>query len=250
VKEFFAACLIVCFIAFTAEADIIYFKDGLKTICQERAWEENDQVKCEYAGWVITYKKTDVLQIIKTTPPKKHSAETEKKTQTSQKTEAAPKAPDKIRPPKKDGVAFYDPRRPQKYWSDENSRYDNYHDAIQALAKKYNRSPEWIQAHMGDSNDLEEIHRNLADPNLDPQIPEVSPKAGEASGIVFYNPRRTYPYWTDASEKYKSYKEAIQALAQKYDRPPEWIQKYMGQTNDLAEIHRNLQTRKTAESPE
>jgi hypothetical protein len=50
------------------------------------------------------------------------------------------------------------------------------------------------------------------------------------------------------SEKFKSYQEALQALARKYDRPTEWIQENMGQTNDLAEIHRNLQARKAAES--
>jgi len=63
-----AACLIAVCLAVAAHADIIYFKDGLKMICQERAWEEKDQVKCEYAGWVITYQKKDVLRILKTTP--------------------------------------------------------------------------------------------------------------------------------------------------------------------------------------
>lgn len=253
-KAFTAACLIVCIIAFNADADIIYFKDGLKTICQDRAWEEDGQIKCEYAGWIITYQKTDVLRIVKTTPPRP-AAEIEKQTQASHKTEVAPETPDKISPPNKTGTAFYDPRRPQKYWSDKNSKHDSYNDAIQALAKKYNRSPEWIQDHMGDSNDLEEIHRNLADSNLadsnlDKHIPDGEPKAAKSSGLVFYNPRRSYPYWTGTSEKYKSYKEAIKALAQKYDRPPDWIQKNMGQSNDLAEIYQNLQTRKDAESSE
>jgi hypothetical protein len=249
VKTFSAAFLIVCVISFTAHADIIYFKDGLKTICQDRAWEEDGFVKCEYAGWVISYQKSDVLRILKTTPPRP-PAETEKKTQAGQKVESAQKDPNKISPPKKSGAAFYDPRRPHKYWSDQNSKHDNYNDAIQALAQKYNRSPAWIQAHMGDSNDLEEIHRNLANPGSDANIPDVSPEAEISPGIVFYNPRRTYPYWIDASEKYKSYREAIQALARKYDRPPEWIQKNMGKTNDLAEIHRNLQTGRAAENPE
>jgi hypothetical protein len=249
VKAFIAACLIVGAIALTADADIIYFKDGLKTICQDRAWEEKDQIKCEYAGAILTYRKADVLRILKTTPSQS-TAKPEKKAQISQNSEAAQKIPKKTSPTQKKSTAFYDPRRPYKYWSDKNSRHQSYDEAIQALAKKYNRSPEWIQAHMGDSNDIEEIHRNLADPDLNPQIPDVGPKDEQASGIVFYNPRRPYPYLTDAAEKHKSYKQAIQALAQKYDRPPEWIQKYMGQTNDLAEIHRNLQTQLAAESPE
>ncbi|MBT8365402.1 MAG: hypothetical protein KJP23_11915 [Deltaproteobacteria bacterium] len=64
-KKFVAACLFPVFLAITADADIIYFKDGMKTICQDKAWEENDQVKCEYAGWILTYQKSDVLRILK-----------------------------------------------------------------------------------------------------------------------------------------------------------------------------------------
>jgi len=242
-----------------SKADTIYFKDGLKTICQERAWEENDQVKCEFAGWVITYQKSDVLQIIKSksdvlqiiksTRPK-GSTEVQKETRTSRDKTATQETPNKSDRLKKDGTAFYDPRRDKKYWVDQNSGYANYEDAIQALAKKYNRSPEWIRTHMGDSNDLEEIHRNLTDSISAPQVPDVSSETAKTSGIVFYNPRRTYPYWTSLSEKFKSYKEALQALAREYGRPPKWIQENMGKTNDLAEIHRNLQARKAAESSE
>lgn len=248
-KTFSAALLIVCVFSFTAHADIIYFKDGMKTICQDRAWEEDGYVKCEYADWIINYQKTDVLRILKTTPPRP-SAEIEKKAQAGQKVESAQKDLNKICPPPKKGAAFYDPRRPHKYWSDKNTKHDSYHDAIQALAQKYNRSPAWIQSHMGDSNDLEEIHRNLANHGSDAHNSDVSPEADISSGIVFYNPRRSYPYWIDASEKYKSYREAIMALARKYGRAPEWIQENMGQTNDLAEIHRNLQTGRAAENPE
>ena len=103
---------------------------------------------------------------------------------------------------------------------------------------------------MGDSNDLEEIQRNLANSILAPQMPDVSSEAAKTSGMMFYNPRRTFPYWTGPSEKFKSYKEALQALARKYGRPAPWIQENMGKTNDLAEIHRNLQARTAAESSE
>ena len=235
--------------ASAVKADIIYFKDGLKTICQERAWEEKDQIKCEFAGWIITYQKSDVLRILKTTPPK-GPTETQKETLTSRNNAATQEAINKTNLPKKGGTAFYDPRREPKYRLDQNSGYDNYDDAIQALAKKYNRSPEWIRTHLGDSNDLAEIHRNLADSISAPQVPDVSSEAAKTSGIAFYNPRRTYPYWTGLSEKFKSYKEAIQALARQYGRPAPWVQENMGKTNDLAEIHRNLQARKAAESSE
>jgi hypothetical protein len=71
VKVLIMACLLTGFIVFPASADIIYFKDGMKTICQERSWEENGEIKCEYAGWVISYQKADILRIVKTTRPKK-----------------------------------------------------------------------------------------------------------------------------------------------------------------------------------
>jgi hypothetical protein len=72
----------------------------------------------------------------------------------------------------------------------------------------------------------------------------------KSEGLVFYDPRRPYIYWTDKTTKHKSFNEAINVLAQKYERTPEWIKQYMGQTNDLAEIHQNLQTRIMAETSE
>ena len=246
-KKVVVACLFLVLLAFTAKADIIYFKDGLKTICQERAWEENDQVKCEYGGWVINYQKSDVLRILKTTPPKR-AAQPEKKPQVIKKTEPAQGITKKIPPPNVGGLAFYDPRRPDKYWTDKNSKHKNYKEAIQALANKYDRPPEWIQANMGDTNDLAEIHRNLAEPDLDQTYTTAKPSVKKHPKIDFYSPRRPFPYWTDASTKHKSYKEAIQALAQNYEHSPEWIQQNMGQTNDLSEIHQNLRARQSAES--
>ena len=66
------------------------------------------------------------------------------------------------------------------------------------------------------------------------------PPAPTPSGIVFYNPRRPFPYWTGKALKYKSYNEAIQALAVEYGQSPQWVQKNMGESNDLSEIHQNL----------
>lgn len=167
-KKFVAACLFPVFIAITADADIIYFKDGLKTICQERAWEENDQIKCEYAGWVITYQKSDVLRILKSTPSKpntqpavKGPIKEPKKDQVKIQTTPAGAIKKQIGPGKTKGFTFYDPRRPYKYWADQNSKHKSYKEAIQALSSKYGRSPEWVQHNMGQSNDLFEIHQNL-----------------------------------------------------------------------------------------
>jgi hypothetical protein len=259
VKVLITACLLTGFIVFPANADIIYFKDGMKTICQERSWEENDEVKCEYAGWIITYQKSDILRIVKTTRPKpqattdptateKHSAQPANNVPATQS-----KAPGmvtkklKTAPNQANGPAFYDPRRPYKYWADPNSKYKTYTEAIQALAKKYKSTPQWVQANMGDSNDLDQIHRNLAKPQPKQVLPGRQPTASAAPEMLFYNPRRPYPYWTSKQTKHKSYMEAIQALAKQYSRPPEWIKLNMGTTNDLNEIHQNLVKRSTAD---
>ena len=47
-----------------ASADTIIFKDG-KRLETSRAWVENDQVKCDFAGIVIGYPKKDIKQIEK-----------------------------------------------------------------------------------------------------------------------------------------------------------------------------------------
>ena len=224
-------------IALPVNADVIFFKDGMKTVCQEKAWEEDGQIKCEYAGWVLTYPKNEVLRIVKTNPSKNAAS--------SEKNHGTPKTIRKDKTKKNssseaDGIVFYNPRRPYKYWTGSNSKHKSYQEAIQSLATKYGRSPEWIQAHMGDTNDLEQIHENLANAAVKQETAVAQPSAPKSSGIVFYNPRRPFPYWTGKASKHKTYKEAIQALAAKYGRSPQWIQENMGESNDLNEIHQNL----------
>jgi hypothetical protein len=60
------------------------------------------------------------------------------------------------------GPLFYDPRRAEKYWVSPDSRHRTMKEAIDTLAKQYEKTPEWIMAHLGETNDLVEIHRNLA----------------------------------------------------------------------------------------
>ena len=237
-KMVVVAYLFLTLIVLPVNADIIYFKDGMKTICQEKAWEEDDQIRCEYAGWVLTYPKADVLRILKTRPKKQT-------TPTGNNRRKRPiiikdSRDKKVSPPIADGIVFYNPRRPYTYWTGKNSKHKNYKNAIQALANQYDRSPEWIQAHMGDTNDLEQIHQNLANQVLNRETVVDPPPAPTSSGIVFYNPRRPFPYWTGKASKHKSFKEAIQALAVEYGQSPQWVQKNMGESNDLNEIHQNL----------
>ena len=60
------------------------------------------------------------------------------------------------------GLLFYDPRRAEKYWVSSDSRHWTMEEAIDTLAQQYKQTPDWIIAHLGGSNDLVEIHRNLA----------------------------------------------------------------------------------------
>jgi len=137
-------------------------------------------------------------------------------------------------------LTFYDPRRPHKYWTSTKFKHKSYKAAIQALAKRYERSPEWIQAHMGDTNDLLQIHQNLANPELNSENGVIQPPFPKSPGIPFYSPRRSFPYWTGTALKHKSYKEAISTLAKKHCRSPQWVRENMGDSNDLDEIHQNL----------
>ena len=236
-KAFLTAYLVLILSVLPVKADIIYFKDGMKTICQEKAWEEDGQIKCEYAGWVLTYAKNEVLRIVKTNPSKNAAS--------SEKNHGTPKIIRKGKTkqnssPEADGIVFYNPRRPYKYWTGSNSKHKSYQEAIQSLADKYGRSPEWIQAHMGDTNDLAQIHQNLANPALNRETNVGQTPLPKSHGPDFYNPRRPFPYWTGKGLKHKSYNEAIKTLAAEYGQSPQWIQENMGNSNDLNEIHQNL----------
>jgi hypothetical protein len=60
------------------------------------------------------------------------------------------------------GILFYDPRRAEKYWVSPESRCRTLAEAVGILAKQYEQTPDWVIAHLGETNELVEIHRNLA----------------------------------------------------------------------------------------
>jgi len=62
----------------------------------------------------------------------------------------------------------------------------------------------------------------------------------ESDGLLFYNPRRKHKYWVSSTSWHNTLEAAIAALAEKYDRNPEWIKTNMGDTNSLYKIHKNL----------
>ena len=255
-------------------ADIIFFKDGMKTVCQERAWREDQEVKCEYEGTIISYKWKDVFRIQEIRTAKKDAplADQEENpvkpaveeaigpdevtSPVSQPKPPKPPAQNELKtvsikpvgPPRATGLEFYNPRRPQKYWTSATSKHQTFKEAIAALAKQYDRSPQWIQQQMGETNDLDDIHRNLSSSKTSTPDEPKAVTVKKASDTLFYNPRRPQKYWTSATAKHKSFKEAISALSTQYDRSAQWVQQHMGDSNNLSEIHHNLKNQKASET--
>jgi hypothetical protein len=144
-----------------------------------------------------------------------------------------------------DGILFYNPRRTYKYWAGVDSKHHTLKEAVDALAKKFDRRPQWVEEHLGNTNDLGDIYRNLA--QID-EHPQAQIKTGAVpKGALFYDPRRPYKYWAGETSRHRTLDQALTALAKKYDRSPEWIKDHLGETNDLTEIHQNLLKSKVQE---
>jgi hypothetical protein len=230
-----------------AFADIIYFKDGMRTVCLEKAWEESGVVKCEYDGVLLSYPKTDVERIEKRRarkpPAKPAAANTVSKAAAPKQT----KAPATTARPS-DGNQFYDPRRTHKYWIGKNGKYKTFKAAVAALSKQYNRSTDWVQSHMGETNDINEIHRNLAAGLASKKATAVKSKSTKIKAVEFYNPRRKHKYWTSETARHDTFREAMLALANEYGRSTEWVKRHLGEVNDLHTIRKNLTVRKQHEA--
>jgi len=246
VKKRFLLALIIFLAPSAASADIIYFKDGMKTVCLEKAWEENGEVKCEYDGVVLSYRKAEVERIEKkrTQPPPPKPAVNA----TVSKVSATPKpASPSASATKSDGLRFYDPRRTNKYWISKTGKYKTFKAAVAALAKQYDRSADWVQSHMGETNDLEEIHQNLGAGLTKKQQTPLKAASKNIKVVEFYNPRRTHKYWTSETARHNTFSAAMAALAKEYERSPEWVKSHMGEINDLNVIRQNLADRKQQE---
>jgi hypothetical protein len=136
------------------------------------------------------------------------------------------------------GIQFYDPRRHYKYQTGTTNRYHTLKEAVDDLATTFDKTPRWVELNLGDTNDLGQIYRNLSRPIKGAQ-PETETES-TASGLLFYDPRRAEKYWVSPDSRHRTMKEAIDALAKKYEQTPDWIMAHLGDTNDLVEIHRNL----------
>ena len=148
------------------------------------------------------------------------------------------------------GVLFYNPRRTYKYWSGLDGKHHTLDEALATLAQKFGQTPEWVAKHIGDTNDLGQIHINLSRTpleNISKNSGTLKP-ADQAEIILFYDPRRKYKYWVSEESRFQTLNEAVDLLAGLYNRPPEWIKANLGETNIVNEIHENLARAKSGES--
>ena len=239
-----------------AGADIIHFKDGMKTVCQEKAWEEKDEVRCEYGGGMLIYPKADVQTIERraapappTVPPENQAARVPGPA--SAPSSAAPPARVLALPharPNASGVLFYDPRRPKKYWSSPTRQHDSYREAVFALAADFDHPVEWVEQHLIDSNDLMEIRQHLEDRRAAGDETQSATGAPAEKAVEFYNPRRPAKYWTSETAHHNSLAEALQALARDFSETPEWVESHMAVSNDLNVIRQSLTQAKNSDS--
>ncbi len=265
-------CLLLqALLCFPALADTIHFKDGSVTVCREKAWEENDKVKCAFYGTTVDYPKDEVDRIetgkyvlpeILSSPEKDNTGQAIKEQDPtsepgSESSTAAIKGVNRS-----GGPVFYDPRRPHKYWASETSRHDSYDDAINAMAKQFNRAPEWVKTQLGNINSLTEIHEKLSSAETALKVFKVTKPVEQEKqvvpaqpaqldlkkleGLKFYDPRREKKYWVLETSRHTTLSSAIDALAMQHGRSPEWITTHMGDTNDLGKIHKNLAGKGTA----
>ena len=151
------------------------------------------------------------------------------------------------------GVSFYNPRRDRRYWVTRDSKYSALNAALVALAKIYGQPVEWVEAHMGDENDLGAIHRNLIlSKGKTPDVPAATTAdaATTQDPLVsegrFYNSGRALPYSIGPNQTFKSQSAAVKALARQYGQTLEWVQENFGQSNELKTIHQNLTRAKQA----
>jgi len=236
-------------------ADTIYFKDGMRTVCGGQAWEKNDEVHCEYDGGLLIYSKTDVARIEKGRSVEPEPASTKKDPEPEQTpprpADSAPAAASGVvsspAPKRPEGTLFYDPRRPQKYWSSATRHHDTFRDAISALAEEFNRPPDWVEENMGESNELNDVRENLAARLSGTATGSSASNPAQGGGSEFYNPRRPQKYMTGSDARHNSFKEAIEALAREFHKPADWVERHMGESNDVDQIRQNLKDAQHAE---
>jgi hypothetical protein len=240
--------------AWPKASDTIYFKDGMRTVCGGHAWDKGDEIHCEYDGGLLIYPKSDVARIEK--GPAVEPGQDSEPDRTPDPPQARPVPPTPAAataaaapvPFKSSaGIAFYDPRRPKKYWSSESRHHDTFREAIAALAEDYNRPAAWIEENLGDSNELSDIRETLAARIAKASAANPASAPAQGAAIEFYNPRRVQKYMTGPDAYHNSFQDALDALARDFNQPADWVEQHMGESNDIDQIRQNLNNAQPAE---
>jgi hypothetical protein len=235
-------------------SDTIYFRDGMRTVCEGNAWEKGDEIHCEYDGGLLIYPKSDVAHIEKgrsvepeldspktpeIDPPPAREAPSVAAPASGTASSATPRNPS--------GIAFYDPRRTKKYWSSETRHHDTFRDAISALSEEFNRPAAWIEENLGDSNELSDVRENLKMRLSGSAAANATSAPTQEGAIEFYNPRRNRKYMTGPEGEHDSFQEALDALANDFNKPADWVEQHMGESNDVDQIRKNLKNAQEVE---
>lgn len=242
--------LVLALCAADAPADTVYFKDGMRTVCSGKAWQQGEEVHCEYEGGVLVYPLADVLRIEKSPgapPPVADAAEEPDAPPPSAATPPPPPSAAAPAPavPLSPGTKFYDPRRAEKYWSAPERRHRTLAEAVAALAQEFGLPPEEVEARIGDSNDLAEIRNRMAARPERPKAPAAPAAASEnPSGLKFYDPRRPLKYATGPGRGHSTYAEAVASLAAEFHASPDWVEALLGESNDVGVIRERLRDAK------
>ena len=59
------------------------------------------------------------------------------------------------------GILFYSPRREYKYQTGTDAKFHTFDEAIAALAIEFGTTPQWVEEHMGQHNDVGVIREQL-----------------------------------------------------------------------------------------
>jgi hypothetical protein len=180
------------------------------------------------------------------------------------------------------GIRFYDPRSSKRYRVSKTSAHNDLHSALNELAEIYGRTPDWVEVHMGEENDIQIIHRNLADRRKIEMMSKRAPLPGGVASTAdnrgempgghktpglrrkpstnasqaksafpelnidkrtkFYDPRRKKKYWSGNMTHHSSLHEALASLSRQYNVTPKWIEDHMGDSNLLADIHESIRS--------
>jgi hypothetical protein len=237
--------LLFLFLPFDAGAEVIYLKDGT-VIKAAKVWEEDGLVRFylpDYDGITITYTK-DIVERIE----KDDEKSVIKVQETDQKKEAPRKDIKSTQPEasnKKTKSKEGEPSQAPLTQKQVPATVERKEPVVRAdqkpsPASNVDKAPAPVDSKTAAPSAKSQSTVQKAGSQTATAAAVEAPAYSQYDDVLFYNPRRTYKYWSGPGIKHNTLKEAVAALAAKFDSPPEWVEKNLGDTNSLGQIYRNL----------